>query len=69
MSRRSIRQYKRAIFSLGGYRLTTSAESLKMFMLPDGLHKAAGKTLEGPAVTKAQHTLKEGSERQQWGVY
>ncbi len=38
-------------------------ESLDMFMLPDGLHKATGKTLEGPAVTKAQHTLKGGSER------
>lgn len=35
-----------------------------MFMLPDGLHKATGKTLEGPAVTKAQHTLKEEAERQ-----
>ncbi len=35
-----------------------------MFMLPDGLHKATGKTLEGPAVTEAQQTHKEGSERE-----
>ena len=33
-----------------------------MFILPDGLHKATGRTLEGPAVTKAQHTLAEGSD-------
>lgn len=35
-----------------------------MFILPDGLHKATGKTLEGPAVTTAQHTLAEGSDRE-----
>lgn len=35
--------------------------SFKMFMLPDGLHKATGKTLEGPAATKAPHSLKVGS--------
>lgn len=34
-------------------------EGLQMFMLPDGLHKATGKTLKGPAVTNTQHTLEE----------
>lgn len=34
-----------------------------MFMLPDWLHKATGKTLKGPAVTNTQHTLEEEAYR------
>lgn len=41
--------------------------SLGMIMLPDGLYKDSGKTLEGPAVTKARHkTKREVRERVIW---
>lgn len=35
-------------------------EDHKMFTPPDGLRKATGKTLEGPAVAKAQPSLRGG---------
>lgn len=43
--------------------------SPRVFLLPDGLRKATGETVEEPAVTQAEHTPKEGSDQEQSGVY